>query len=316
VSVTRASSTRTGGATGSPSPGGLLVRLRRVRWSRYGLVTIVGAYLVWSLLPVLIAFLFSFNSGYSRSIWQGFSLRWWTGPASVFHQSMYYDAIRHSFLLAVLAVIITVPLGVSLSIFLSRWRGVTSKPATFLSTVPLVVPELVLALAMFFLVTKLLHFVSLGTTAQVAGQVTFILPLVIVITRGRLASIPIGFEEAAMDLGASPMQAFRLALIPLLQPAILASAIVAFAVSIDDFVITQYMSSTSATQSVPMLIYTATRGGATPALNAMATVMAVTTVVVAGIGYALYRFVARSKQVPTIARKEVPAVAMLGEGAL
>ena len=108
---------------------------------------------------------------------------------------------------------------------------------------PLVVPELVLALAMFFLVTKLLHFVSLGTPAQVAGQVTFILPLVIVITRGRLSSIPIGYEEAAMDLGASPLQAFRLALIPLLQPAILASAIVAFAVSIDDFVITQYMSS-------------------------------------------------------------------------
>lgn len=298
----------------SSSPGGLLARMRRMRWSRYGLVAIVVAYLTWSLAPVLTAFLFSFNNGYSRSIWQGFSLRWWTGPASVFHQPAYYDAIRHSFVLALLAVLITVPLGVSLSIFLSRWRGVASKPAAFLSTVPLVVPELVLALAMFFLVTKLLHFVALGTTAQVAGQVTFILPLVIVITRGRLASIPIGYEEAAMDLGASQIQAFRLALVPLLQPAILASAIVAFAVSIDDFVITQYMSSTASTQSVPMLIYTATRGTATPALNAMATVMAVTTVVVTGVGYILYRFVARSEQIPTIAREDVPAVPVLGEG--
>ncbi len=315
MSVTHASSSTTGGTTFSPPSGGLRVRLRRLRWSRYGLVAIVAAYLTWSLVPVLTAFLFSFNSGYSRSIWQGFSLRWWTGPASVFTDPTYYDAIRHSFLLAVLAVLITVPLGVSLSIFLSRWRGVTSKPAAFLSTVPLVVPELVLALAMFFLVTRLLHFVPLGTTAQVAGQVTFILPLVIVITRGRLASIPIGFEEAAMDLGASPMHAFRLALIPLLQPAIVASAIVAFAVSIDDFVITQYMSSTAATQSVPMLIYTATRGTATPSLNAMATVMAVTTVVVTGLGYILYRFVARSEQIPTIAREEVPAVPVLGEGA-
>jgi spermidine/putrescine transport system permease protein len=303
------------GRRAAPSDG-MLARLRRAPWSSYALVTIVIAYLVWSLAPVLIAFLFSFNKGYSRSVWQGFSLQWWTGPASVLHNPMYYDAIRHSVVLAVLAVVITVPLGVSLSIFLSRWRGVTAKPLTFLSTVPLVVPELVLALAMFFLVTKLLHFVALGTVAQVAGQVTFILPLVIVITRGRLASIPTGFEEAAMDLGAKPMQAFRLALLPLLQPAILASAIVAFAVSIDDFVITQYMSSTSATQSVPMLIYTATRGTATPALNAMATVMAVGTVVITSIGYILYRVLSRREQIPTLAGADVPAIAVFEEGAL
>jgi spermidine/putrescine transport system permease protein len=295
---------------------GLGARLRRARWSSYSLGAVVIAYLTWSLAPVLIAFLFSFNSGNSRSSWQGFSMRWWTGPSSVFHDPIYYDAIRHSFVLAIFAVLITVPLGVSLSIFLSRWRGFTAKPATFLSTVPLVVPELVLALAMFFLVTKLLHFVSLGTPAQVAGQATFILPLVIVITRGRLASIPIGFEEAALDLGATPIQAFRLALIPLLQPAIVASAIVAFAVSIDDFVITQYMSSTSATQSVPMLIYTATRGTATPALNAMATVMALTTIVITAVGYALYRVLARREQIPTIAGVELPAIAVLGEGAV
>ena len=316
MSVTHASPGAKGEPTLSRSADGLLVRLRRAPWGRYGLVAIVVAYLAWSLVPVLTAFLFSFNSGYSRSIWQGFSLRWWTGPASVFHNQVYYDAIRHSFVLAVLAVLITVPLGVSLSIFLTRWRGISSKPATFLSTVPLVVPELVLALAMFFLVTKLLHFVALGTMAQVAGQATFILPLVIVIVRGRLASIPIGFEEAAIDLGATPMQAFRLALIPLLGPAILASAIVAFAVSIDDFVITQYMSSTTATQSVPMLIYTATRGTATPALNAMATIMAVTTVVVTAVGYVVYRFVARSEEIPAIAREDAPAVPVLGEGAV
>src|SRR5438874_1182850 len=84
--------------------------------------------------------------------------------------------------------------------------------------------------------------------------------------------IPVVFEEAAMDLGASPLAAFRLVLVPLLQPAILASAVVAFAVSIDDFVITQYMSSDASTQTVPMLIYNTGRGSAPPALNAAATV--------------------------------------------
>src|ERR1700745_18904 len=75
VSVTHASPRTNGGPTPSPSPDGRLVRLRRVRWSRYGLSAIVVAYLTWSLVPVLTAFLFSFNRGYSRSIWQGFSLR-------------------------------------------------------------------------------------------------------------------------------------------------------------------------------------------------------------------------------------------------
>lgn len=281
-------------------------RLRHAPWGKYALVAIVVLYILWSLVPVLIAFLFSFNAGYSRSTWQGFSLQWWHGPKSMFSQPLYTDAIKHSLLLALLAVAITVPLGVSLSIFLSRWRGITARPASFLATVPLVVPELVLALAMFFLVTKLLHVISLGTTGQVAGQVTYILPLVIVITIGRLSTIPTGYEEAAQDLGASPPQSFRLVLVPLLQPAIVASAIVAFAVSIDDFVITQYMSSTSSTQSVPMLIYTATRGAATPALNAMATVMAVTTIVIAAGGFALYRLVARREQIPGTETEEIP----------
>jgi spermidine/putrescine transport system permease protein len=283
-------------------------RLRHAPWGKYALGAIVVLYILWSLAPVLIAFLFSFNAGYSRSTWQGFSLQWWHGSKSMFSQSLYTDAIKHSLLLALLAVAITVPLGVSLSIFLSRWRGITARPASFLAIVPLVVPELVLALAMFFLVTKLLHVISLGTTGQVAGQVTYILPLVIVITIGRLSTIPTGYEEAAQDLGASPPQSFRLVLVPLLQPAIVASAIVAFAVSIDDFVITQYMSSTSSTQSVPMLIYTATRGAATPALNAMATLMAITTILIAAGGFALYRLVARREQIPGTDIEEIPVM--------
>jgi len=304
----------TGHAAHTAAPRPALARLKALPWSTYGLAAIVAAYLIWSLAPVVIAFVFSFNAGRSRSIWQGFSTEWWSGPQSVFHDPIYQGAIRHSFLLAVLAVVISVPLGVSLSVFLARWRGVTSKPASFLSTLPLVIPELVLALSLFFLVTKALHFMSLGTTAQVVGQVTFILPVIIVITRGRLTSLPVAYEEAAMDLGASPLTAFRLVLVPLLQPAILASAVVAFAVSIDDFVITQYMSSDASTQTVPMLIYNTGRGSAPPALNAAATVMALTTIVVSALGYLLYTLLTRREQLGIPSTEGVPDdVALLGE---
>lgn len=287
--------------SGQAAPAGTsLARPRRLNLPSFGSIflgAIVIIYLVWSLAPVVIAFVFSFNASRSRSVWQGFSTEWWSGAQSVFHDPIYYGAIRQSLLLAVLTVVISVPVGVSLAVFLSRWRGAAARPATFLSTLPLVVPELVLALSLFFLLTKLVHFIPLGTAGQVIGQVTYILPLVIVITRGRLSSIPPDYEEAAMDLGASPLIALRLALVPLLQPAILASAIVAFAVSIDDFVITQYMSSSSSTQSVPMVIYNSTRGSASPALNASAMVMAVTTIVICGLGYLVYRVVNRRETI-------------------
>ncbi len=314
MSVSVGTSTPTSG--GASAAGARTRRpIRHLPWGSWALGGFVIVYLVWSLAPVIIAFLFSFNAGHSRSVWQGFSTEWWTGPQSVFNDPLYREAILHSLLLAGLAVAVTVPLGVSLSIFLGRWRGVASRPASMLATLPLVVPELVLSLALFFLVTKLLHFISLGTPAQVVGQVTYILPLVIVITRGRLASIPAGFEEAALDLGATPLGAFRLVLVPLLAPAILASAIVSFAVSIDDFVITQYMSSTSATQSVPMVIYNSTRGSATPALNASAMVMGVATILLCGAGYVMFRVLSRREEIslPQASTEAAPG-APLGEG--
>jgi spermidine/putrescine transport system permease protein len=267
------------------------VRARLGAWLLGGFVC---GYLVWSLGPALIAVLFSFNSGRSRSVWQGFSTQWWTGASdSVLHNPVYRAALEQSFKLAVLDVVIAVPLGVALAVFLGRWKGIGARPVSLLTSLPLVVPELVLAVSLFVLTTSIAKFVPLGTTGQVVGQVTFSLPFVVVITRGRLSAIAIDYEEAALDLGASPFKAFALALAPLLQPAIVASMIVTFAISIDDFVLAQYMSAAQATQTVPMLIYNNARGQATPALNATATVLVVVTLLGVGLGLLAYRATAR-----------------------
>ena len=109
------------------------------------------------------------------------------------------------------------------------------------------------------------------------GQVTFTLSYVVVIVRGRLVSIGPEFEEAAADLGAPPRDQLFRVLLPLLAPAIVASAAVAFAISIDDFVVTQYLSSDASTTTVSMLLYANARGAPTPALNAIATVGLVIT---------------------------------------
>jgi spermidine/putrescine transport system permease protein len=259
------------------------------------LVAVTWVYLAWALVPVVMAMVFSFNDGKSRSVWQGFSTRWWWGDpaASVTGNAAYHDALSQSLKLAVVNVAVATPLGVLLAICLARWRGYGARPVGFLVALPLVMPELVMAVALFLLITTALKVIPLGTPAQAIGQITYSLAFVVVVTRGRLASIGREFEEAAMDLCATPAQTLRFVLLPMLLPAIVASMIVAFALSIDDFVVTQYMSSTASTTTVPMLIYDTARGSATPALNAVATMLVLFTFAAAAVAYAAYRLLAR-----------------------
>jgi spermidine/putrescine transport system permease protein len=242
-----------------------------------------------------VAILFSFNNGRSRSVWQGFSIRWWWGDPnlSIFHDPDYTHALFHSLELAGLDMVIATPLGVLLAIGLSRWRGRGGGAANMLMLVPLVTPEIVMATSLLLVFTQLtivpFSLVRLGTAAQVIGQVTFSLSYVVVIVRGRLASIGREYEEAARDLGATPAQALRLVLLPLLLPAIVASTLIVFALSIDDFVVTQYMSSTADTTTIPMYLYSNARGGTTtPALNALATILVAVTLLGVGLAFVLF----------------------------
>jgi spermidine/putrescine transport system permease protein len=251
-------------------------------------------------VPVGIAVLFSFNAGKSRSVWQGFSLRWWwTSPTgSVFHDASYTQALVHSLVLAACDMGIATPLGVLLALGLARWRGRGFGTANGLMLIPLVMPEIVMAVSLFVVFTQLrvppFEWINLGTVAQIVGQVTFSLSYVVIIIRGRLSSIGMQYEEAARDLGASAVQAIRLVLIPLLMPAILASTLIVFALSIDDFVVTQYMSSTSTTTTIPMYLYSNARGGtSTPALNALATILVVVTLIGVAVAYVLYTLLGR-----------------------
>lgn len=279
-----------------------------------GLAGFTWLYVAWSLVPVVIAVAFSFNGGRSRSVWQGFSTQWWVGGGdSVLHNPAYGRALMQSFLLATLAVAIAVPLGVALAVFLSRWRGRATGPLNVLAAVPLVVPELVIAIALFILLTHFGSVFRLGTAAQVVGQVTLSLPFVVAIVRARLATVSTHLEDAAMDLGARPAQTLRLVVVPLLYPAIVASAIVTFALSIDNFVITQYLSSDESTQTVPILIYNTARVAATPALNAAATLLVVVTFVLVALGAGAYAWLARRQTNNKVANESLLLISSPGE---
>jgi spermidine/putrescine transport system permease protein len=261
-------------------------------WGRpRALVLITGLYVAWSILPVAVAILFAFNAGRSRTTWQGFSLRWFTGDrfGSVLHNPDLQSALKHTLLLALISVVVATPLGVTLAMGLQRWRGRGSGTVNILMLLPLVTPEIVMGVSLLLLFLQIFTIIGLGTVAQAIGQITFTISYVVVIVRGRLVSIGPEYEEAAADLGAPAHDVLFRVLLPLLSPAILASAAIVFALSIDDFVITQYLSGDASTTTVSMLLYSSARGAPTPALNALATVALVITLGTLALTFLVYR---------------------------
>lgn len=259
------------------------------------LVAVTVGYLVWSLLPVLIAVAFSFNDGKSRTNWQGFSFRWYWGDQtrSVWHDATLHQALLQTLKLGVIATLITVPLGVLFAIGIDRWRGRLPAGANMLMLVSFVIPEVLLAVALLFAITSLALPIGLGTSAQVVGLITFQIAYPAVLVRARLATIGNQYEEAAMDLGASPMQALRRVTVPMLFPAIFASTVLVFADVIDNFVLVRYLSGNSSTEPVSVKIYNTARAAPTPALNALATLLLVFALLAVTVGYLLYRRMTR-----------------------
>jgi spermidine/putrescine transport system permease protein len=257
------------------------------------LQAVTFAYLAWSILPVFIAVLFSFNSGRSRSTWQGFSLRWWYRDEfdSLWTDLALRAAMFQTFRLAAATVLLAVPIGTAFAIGIDRWHGRLPRSADFGMLLQFVVPELILSIALFLMFTKLLELspghllIPLGTGAQIIGLTTFQLAYAVIIVRARLLSIGPEYEEAAMDLGATPGQALRRVLLPLLAPAIMASAVLVFADAVDNFVTVRYLSGPASSEPLSVKIYSAARSSPTPAVNAAATVMLLSTLLVIGVGW-------------------------------
>jgi len=275
-------------------------RLRPSPWRQpWGMEGFTCLYILWSIVPIAIAVLFSFNKGASQSSWQGFSTKWYVGNSvqSVLHNPVLHQAVIQTLVLAVLTTAICVPIGVAFAIGIDRWRSRTSATLNLTMIFSFVIPELLLAIALFLLVTQALTFIGLGTEAEVAGLVVWNLSWPAVIVRARLVSIGRSYEEAATDLGASRLGAIRRVLLPMLMPAVFASAVLVFASTVDDFVIVEQLSSTAATQPMSVLIYANVHGGLSgPALNALATIMLLFSLLAALIGLLAYRWMTRGER--------------------
>jgi spermidine/putrescine transport system permease protein len=256
-------------------------------------------YLIWSLVPIAIAVLFSFNNGKSQSAWQGFSWRWYfSDPVnSVLHNPQLHAAVIQTVRLSVLTTVIAVPLGVAFALGINRWRGPVPATFNFVMILSYVIPELIFGVSMFFVFTTLFAAVHLGTLAEVLGLVTWNVSWPAIVVQARLVTIGRQYEEAAADLGANQFQVIRRVMLPLLAPAIFASAVLVFSGVIDDFVIVDLLSSSAGNTPMSVIIYSTQHGGnGGPALNALGSIMLAMSLIIVVIGYVGYRLLTRGER--------------------
>ncbi|MFN2542983.1 MAG: ABC transporter permease [Actinomycetota bacterium] len=242
---------------------------RRRRWTRFVLPTYSGLVIVYLLLPILVIILYSFNdSGFKRVSfrWLGFTTEWYRKLLAIPDLT---NALKNSLVVAGISTVIATVLGTLTALALVRYRFRGRRSVDFVLFANIAAPEIVLGASLLSLFIT--FGVPRGLVTIVIAHVMFNIAYVAVTVRARLIGFDRSLEEAAGDLGANPWTTFRLVTLPLIWPGILAGALLAFALSIDDFIITNF--NAGATQTFPLWVYGAVRVGIPPQVFVMGTLI-------------------------------------------
>jgi spermidine/putrescine transport system permease protein len=243
------------------------------RWSpgRISLTTVGALVFLFLYLPILIVILFSFNSGSKIGQWEGFGLRWY---AELFEDRQMGKALEVTLWVSTLSMIITTVLGTAAALAMERFHFPGKLTFDAVLYLPVIIPDIVMAISLLLFFTSVnLH---LNRYTVLIGHVAFNISYVVVVVRARLASMDPRLEEAAADLYARPWQTFRRVTLPQLMPGILSGALLAFTLSFDEFVITSFINGQGDT-TVPVKIYSMLRFGLKPEINAIATLVLLTS---------------------------------------
>jgi spermidine/putrescine transport system permease protein len=246
-------------------------------WLRRNALPLYAALAVaYMLVPIVVIAVFSFGEAPKDKLTfgldNGFTLEYWR---SVFSLPELNDALFTSLRLAAFSTLIATAIGTLMALALVRHRFVGQRVANLLIVIPMATPEVVIGaslLSMFIYYT-----LALGFTTLLLAHVMFSISFVVVVVRSRLIGFDRHLEEAAADLGATPLATFRTVTLPLLAPGVVAAALLAFALSIDDFVISNFNSGTTVT--FPLYVYGVSLRGIPVQVNALATLLFAVTVV-------------------------------------
>lgn len=241
------------------------------------------ANMVFLYLPIAVLIVFSFNASKLSASWQGFTFKWYGVLA---RDQGLLAAMWNSLFVALVSTVIATGLGVGAAMGIGRLPIRRRQFIEGTMIMPLVIPEVMMgvALMLFFVIAKW----PLGIWTIIIGHTAFNLPVVMVIIRARLLKLDPRLDEAASDLGATAWQVFRRVTLPLLQPAILGAALMAFTISLDDFIVTFFTAGPGST-TLPLKVYSMIKSGVSPEINALSAILVFISMSLVGLSLIFQR---------------------------
>ena len=289
------------------------------KWLReHAIVIYAGIAVAYTLVPLLVIAVFSFNdpAGKFNFTWEGFTLEHWENAFSIPELN---DSLLNSLQLAALSTILATAIGTLMAIALVRHQFFGRRTSNFLIVIPMATPEVVIGAALLSMFLLYFGASFLGLGSLLIAHVMFSISFVVVVVRSRLIGFDRSLEEAARDLGATPFETFRLVTLPLLMPGIAGGALLAFALSIDDFVISNFNAGDFVT--FPLFIFGASQRGIPVEVYSVATMLFAVTVLIMAFTVWQQRRAERMSEVlpeepdqdlPSAARTVPPAPTPLG----
>ena len=243
----------------------------------------LGLVLAVIYLPLVLVVVYSFNQSRISSVWGGFSLSWYR---TLFADRAMFEALRNSVVLGVCASLCAAVVGTLGAVGFHRIQPRTKGAVEYLTMLPLMIPEIILAMVfMAFFAALGLPF---GMGTLILGHTAFCVPYVYMMVKARLAGMDHSLTEAARDLGAGEWRVFWDITLPLLAPAIASGMLLSFAMSFDDVLISLFVTGVNVT-TLPLKVYTSLQNGPTPEINALCTLLLAGTLVLVGLSALLGR---------------------------
>ncbi|MDY6303710.1 MAG: ABC transporter permease [Succiniclasticum sp.] len=236
-------------------------------WRSHLLLAYSLAVLAFLYLPLVILAMYSFNDSRINAVWTGFTFKWYE---HLLNNRRVLEALINTLIVGCISTIVSTALGTTAAIALHRYKFKAQNAINGLLYLPILIPEIVMGLSLLVLFSQ--FHLPLGKTTLILAHITFCLSFVVITVGARLDGLKAEYEQAASDLYATPWQCFRYVTLPLIMPGIVAGALIAFTLSIDDFVISFFVAGPNST-TLPLYIYAMVKRGISPEINALSTVM-------------------------------------------
>lgn len=232
-------------------------------WKRLYMALVFG----FLYAPIIVLIVFSFNEGKTRGSWDGFSLTWYQ---QLWQDSEILAAVRNTFLVAIITTVVATIIGTLGAIGIEQYRSKRKSLVLGMNQIPVINPDIVMAVGLMVLYRSLnLEF---GYLTLILAHIAFTVPYVVLSVLPKLKQMPRALPEAAMDLGATPIQTLWQVIIPYIKPGIISGALMAFTLSIDDFVIS-FFTTGNGVETISTLVFSMARRGINPKINALSAII-------------------------------------------